>query len=726
MYFFRPYVTAGVALTGAGLIAITPIAAHPVDGQTRGVALTSGPSDNAFTFDGTTFDPGSDGYNDLASFFSVAPLLNIGGALNLGSGFSPTQNLDLYDASGSEFGTIGTGVADSDILGIDTAQFTVVNASPSSDAIDSALADSSGISFSDAAPISEDDLAGALFDAATRLNSLSGGFDFGDITASDVTNTLKGTDIGDALGIDAAGNFDPDDVADGITFTPDAAAAALNDIDVSDLPTDGTVYSITNFGSGFANIYEAIPNADGDAASSITDTVVTPFGNFDIPTDFDAIADLDPGAAFAGLSADGGSADLSDNAFTIGDATFDPGADGFTSVTPLFEVAPLLQLGGGSLLGINLAEQDLEVYDDSGSDLGPVTAGENTQNLLGIDSTQLTVDAYNLPESDVVSALTDSGVDFGSADTTATDVANALGGIALGGDDLTAADIVGQLSGTDIDLSFAEAGDIADALNSAAADYTPSADLPDQGTVYSVTNFGSGFANVYEAVPNADGDAASGITDTLVTPFGNFDIPTDFDAIADLDPGAAFAGLSVDGGSADLSDNAFSIGDTTFDPGADGFNDISPLSGVAPLLGIGTTILLGQNTAPQDLEVYGDSGSDLGSVETGVQTANILGIDVTQLSVTDVDPADGVDADQLPADGTVYSVTDFGSGFANVYEAIPNDEGDAASSITDTLVTPFGNFDLSTMFDAIADLMPGDAAGGVSDAGGGLFDGFLG
>jgi hypothetical protein len=41
-------------------------------------------------------------------------------------------------------------------------------------------------------------------------------------------------------------------------------------------------------------------------------------------------------------------------------------------------------------------------------------------------------------------------------------------------------------------------------------------------------------------------------------------------------------------------------------------------------------------------------------------------------------------------------------------------------------VTPFGNFDLSTMFDAIADLMPGDAAGGVSDAGGGLFDGFLG
>jgi hypothetical protein len=30
------------------------------------------------------------------------------------------------------------------------------------------------------------------------------------------------------------------------------------------------------------------------------------------------------------------------------------------------------------------------------------------------------------------------------------------------------------------------------------------------------------------------------------------------------------------------------------------------------------------------------------------------------------------------------------------------------------------------MFDAIADLMPGDAAAGVSDAGGGLFDGLFG
>jgi hypothetical protein len=39
----------------------------------------------------------------------------------------------------------------------------------------------------------------------------------------------------------------------------------------------------------------------------------------------------------------------------------------------------------------------------------------------------------------------------------------------------------------------------------------------------------------------------------------------------------------------------------------------------------------------------------------------------------------------------------------------------AQASIHDTLVTPFGNMYLSTMFDAIAWLDPGDAAAGVDD-----------
>lgn len=58
--------------------------------------------------------------------------------------------------------------------------------------------------------------------------------------------------------------------------------------------------------------------------------------------------------------------------------------------------------------------------------------------------------------------------------------------------------------------------------------------------------------------------------------------------------------------------------------------------------------------------------------------------------------ADG-DAADLPADGTEFSFTDFGLGIENVYEAVPASDGGSAE-ITDTLVTPFGNLDLSPVF----------------------------
>jgi hypothetical protein len=767
------------AATAAGPLAAAFLHAGVAVADTAGSAAEI--SDNAFTVDGTTFDPGSDGYNDFPPFVGIAPLLKIGfGSLGLG-GATPqtTQDFDVY-SGGSDVGTAHTSVNGSDLLGIDSAQFTIQSVTPPVADVQAALTNSD-LDFSGAG-INVSDLANIL-DSATQIT-----FGSGDITSNDVLFALLGS------GITLPSSITDADIAD-----------VLNGIDLSGLPDAGTVYSITNLGSGYANVYEAVPNADGTAASSITDTLVTPFGNLDVPTDYDAIAPIDPGAAFTGLGATSDNSSVSDNAFALDGFTFDPGSDGFTPVFPLLGVAPLLEIGGGNLvLGtINqpLAVQDLEVYGDSGSDIGNVNAAESVQNLLGFASTQLTVDGYNLPESDVVSALTDSGVDFSSAGTTATDVANALPGIGLDSD-LTASQISGYLFGSGISLSFADEGTIADALNSASAGYTPSADLPDEGTVYSVTNFGNGYENVYIATPNDDGTAAASITDTLVTPNGNFEIPTTYDAIAPMDPGAPFAGLGVASDASGVSDNAFTIDGTTFDPGTDGFDSVTPTAGIAPLLEIGGGALNGLvNFATQDLDVYGSSG-ELGSVETAVNTANILGlIGATQLTVSgydvpasdfvgafdnsdisftgaDFDASDlvtaledhaenaalfdltggdltgsdittalfgsgidlsaaGIDPDDvasvingavdaygadLPDLGTVYSVTDFGGGFENVYEAIPNADGSAASSITDYLVTPFGNFDLSTMFDAIAPLMPGDAAAGVSDAASGGFD----
>jgi hypothetical protein len=298
-------------------------------------------------------------------------------------------------------------------------------------------------------------------------------------------------------------------------------------------------------------------------------------------------------------------------------------------------------------------------------------------------------------------------------------------------------------------------------------------------------------------VPNADGDAAASISDTLITPWGNLDIPTNYDAVALMNPGAAFAGLGDAGNLG--SDNAFTIDGITFDPGAGGFDPVTPLSEIAPLLGIGGGGAAGKFFAYQDLVVYDGSGSDAGSIETTLNTSDLLGfLESTQFTVheynvpaadftsalgdsdidfsgadftagdlatalensndipvtgvnlgagdltgddviallrpSSLDPADltgaGIDPEQvadvlnsevadysdgLPDVGSVYSVTDFGLGFTNVYVAVPNDDGDAAASIQHTLITPFGNMDLSTMFDAIALFDPADAAAGVDD-----------
>jgi hypothetical protein len=543
------------ATTGAGMLsaAFLQIAVATAD-------------DAGFTIGGLSFEdpvalPGllggveTPGYESIFPTFFNAPLLSIGSDDALGILQTGSQQFTVEDSTGTTLGTVDTQINDQNLLGINTAQFTVVSSDP---------------------------------------------------------------------------------------------ASGLSDSQAAALPTDGTVYSITNLGSGFANVYEAIPNADGTAAANITDTLVTPFGNVNVPTTYDAIAPLNPATPLEALGDTSGAAGASDNAFTIGSTTFDPGADGFSTplVPNVFSVAPLLNFGAGSLDisggGAPEATQNFEVFT-GGADAGQVQTSLMYSDLLGLNSTQFTVEGV-------------------------TPTGNAT-------------------------------------------------DLPAVGTVYSVTDLGSGYENIYEAIPNADGTAASSITDTLTTPFGNIDLSTPYDAIAPLDPATPLAALAST--NASLSDNAFTIGGTTFDPGDAGFNTVHQLFGIAPVLEIaGGQLATPDSTfsfATQGVEAFDSSGTDLGSVTLGENMSNILGfIDTTQFNVVSVTPTG--DAAELPAVGTIYSVTDFGSGFENIYEAIPNADVTAASSITDTLVTPFGDFQLPSMFDAIAALDPGAAAAGVDAA----------
>jgi hypothetical protein len=448
------------------------------------------------------------------------------------------------------------------------------------------------------------------------------------------------------------------------TVTSDTAAAGGSD---SALPAVGSVYDEFNLGNGYENIYTATPGTDG----TVTDTLVTPNGDLNLDSlfgGFNAADPLQPGDAFTGLEV--GNITGAADAFSIGGVTLDPftgtGAaevEGFAPVTPLATAAPLLEIGGSSLgnpaiAGDDLASQSFDVYSGSGSsatDVGTISTGEDVTNLLGFTNTQLVV----------------TGATAASGDTS-----------------------------------------------------SQAADLPATGTVLDAFNLGNGYENVYTDIPGTAGGSDT-VTDTLVTPFGNVNLDSLFgniDAAAPLSPGDAFTGLEA--GDSSIGADAFSIGDTTFDPtltagGAEGFEPVNQLVGAPPLLdlGGGTPTIFGITLplAQQDFNVYdgtGASATEVGSITGNEDVTNLLGLTNTEFTVASVTPAaDASTTSDLPTVGSVYDVFNLGNGIENVYTAVPGVSG-AADTVTDTLVTPFGNIDLDSLFggiDAASALDPGAA-----------------
>lgn len=60
------------------------------------------------------------------------------------------------------------------------------------------------------------------------------------------------------------------------------------------------------------------------------------------------------------------------------------------------------------------------------------------------------------------------------------------------------------------------------------------------------TTFGSGWENVYTDFDGANFIGADGITDNLITPFGDFNIPTTFDALAEVPTPLGAAAVDTD------------------------------------------------------------------------------------------------------------------------------------------------------------------------------------
>jgi hypothetical protein len=427
----------------------------------------------------------------------------------------------------------------------------------------------------------------------------------------------------------------------------------------SDLPTVGSVYDVFNLGHGYENVYTAIPGTGG-APDTVTDVLVTPNGS-EINLDslfgsIDAAAPLNPGDAFTGLEA--GDSSIGADAFSIGGFTLDPtlsgGGEGFEAVTPIATAPPLLEIGGSSI----------GTPDNFNDDLA-------------------------LQNFDVFSGSGSSATDVGTI-TTGEDVTNLLG-----------------FTNTQLVVTTA----------TPTGDGTAS-ELPTVGSVYDAFNLGNGYENVYTDVPGTAGGSDT-VTDTLVTPDGDINLSPLFsgiDAAEPLQAGDAFTGLEA--GNSSIGSDAFSIGDTTFDPinaaGVEGFDPVQQLVGVPPFLdlGGGTPVAFGFTfaLAQQDFNVYDGTGSDataIGSIEGDEDVTNLLGFTNTEFTVA----SDTGTSSDLPTVGSVYDVFNIGGGIENVYTAIPGVNG-AADTVTDTLVTPLGNIDLDSLFggiDAAALLNPGDA-----------------
>lgn len=193
------------------------------------------------------------------------------------------------------------------------------------------------------------------------------------------------------------------------------------------------------------------------------------------------------------------------------------------------------------------------------------------------------------------------------------------------------------------------------------------------------------------------------------------------------DEGGSNASTSAATGFPDVpGKDAFTVGRDTFDPftiqnGAEveGFAPVSPLFSFAPFaeIGGGNLSIFG-NSAPlavQAFDIYstGSTPSMLGIVNADEDVAAVLGMTNVEFIISNSASASGVEATALPSVGTVYDVLNIGGGLENVYVETPGVDG----TVTDTLVTPVGNIDLSSLFggfDASGPIDPGDAFSGLA------------
>jgi hypothetical protein len=197
-------------------------------------------------------------------------------------------------------------------------------------------------------------------------------------------------------------------------------------------------------------------------------------------------------------------------------------------------------------------------------------------------------------------------------------------------------------------------------------------DAPSTGSVFDTSNIGDGaVVNVYSDIYSPSGDT---ITDTVETPFGNYSIPTTFDA-AKIDV--------ADAGGVTIGNGYVGNGDI-IDPA--GSQTVNAVTGIPPLF-----------IADQGSQQFYVDGSDSPAFNAdNTITQDVLGTDTEAVLVTS--DAQGAAGGDVPADGSIFNTIDYG-GIQNVYSDLTSTTG-GADVITDTLDTPTGDYIIPITFDA--------------------------
>jgi hypothetical protein len=258
---------------------------------------------------------------------------------------------------------------------------------------------------------------------------------------------------------------------------------------------------------------------------------------------------------------------------------------------------------------------------------------------------------------------------------------------------------VENAAGTQIGTFGADVANSSDVLGNSTQDILVTSSSGDAPTVGSVIDYaflsdsGSSTYSVYSDIPSTTGSDT--ITDSIVSPYGSFNVPTTFDAAAGL--ADSLNGTSPLGTAIDLPDSY----DITPDSTSPETTTIDGIDGIQP----GYSEVQGTQ-----LFAYDPATGPVGTFDADVAQSAVSFGNSTQEQLVVTSDVSG----SAPAVGSVFEVYNYGDGYETIYSDVPSATG--SDTITDTFVTPFGDFNMPDSYDAAAALGGTSIDSGASTA----------